>query len=212
MSELFEKFSLNGQGRTVLVIAPESAGLGVVFRPGGHAESRSLSSPRDLGPAHEGRFYDIVLVDDVLYELTPTEVYDAFSWIQRHLRPGGECLVRTRTWLGPDGGNLGGHVHTPYAHLAFARDAVEEYFEANGWGEPPVANRMCRATYFVLFRRAGLQIVEVELDEHEPQAFRDKLQTYDESELRAAGFRARLRRPEDEEGELAELRALLIGE
>ena len=211
MTELIEKFAVDWQGRAVLVIAPDLSGLAAALRADhGVGEVDSLESPTELGAGLGQKIYDVVIVGDVLYELSPAAVHDAFRWIRDHLRPGGECLVQTRTWLGPDGGGLGEHVRTPYAHLAFARDAVEEYYQAGGWELPPAGNRMCRATYFVLFRRAGLEIEEVHLEEREPQAFLDKLQVYDSSELRAAGFRARLRRPGDDETEPAELRALLI--
>lgn len=213
MTELIEEFQLEWQGRTILVIAPDAGELGATLRSARGARSvDSLETPDGIGPELEERIYDVAVVGDVLYELAPTSVYDALRWVRDHLNPGGQCLVHTRTWLGPDGGGLGSRVRTPYAHVAFARDAVEEYFAANGWEPPPVANRMCRATYLMLFRRAGLEIEDVRIDEHMPQAFHDKLQTYDQAELRAAGIRARLRRPEDEERELAELRSLLIPE
>ncbi len=213
MTELIEEFQLEWQGRTVLVIAPDAGELGATLQSARGARSvDSLETPDAIGPELEERIYDVAVIGDVLYELPPTAVYDALRWVRDHLTLGGHCLVHTRTWLGPDGGGLGSRVRTPYAHVAFARDAVEEYFAANGWEPPPVTNRMCRATYLMLFRRAGLEIEDVRIDEHMPQAFHDKLQTYDQAELRAAGIRAWLRRPEDEERELAELRSLLIPE
>lgn len=211
MIELLEEFGIDWNDRLVLVIAPGAAGLAELLRSdGGVADVDALESPEGIGGELEERIYDVVVVGDVLYECSADTVHGAFRWIRDHLRPGGECLVQTRTWLGPDGGGLGSHVRTPYAHLAFARDAVEEYFETNGWDLPTARNRMCRATYFVLFRRAGLEIEEVQVEENEPQAFLDKLQVYDSSERSAAGFRARLRRRRDDESELEELRGLLM--
>ena len=213
MIELVEEFGIDWNDRTVLVIAPGAAGLADSLRSdGGVADVDALESSEGIGGELEERIYDVVVVGDVLYECSPDTVHGTFRWIRDHLRPGGECLVQTRTWLGPDGGGLGNHVRTPYAHLAFARDAVEEYFEANDWDLPTARNRMCRATYLVLFRRAGLEIEDVHVDEHEPRAFLDTLQVYDPSERGAAGFRARLRRPRDDESELDELRRLLIAQ
>ncbi len=213
MTELIEEFAVDWQGRAVLVIAPADAGHADALRSDrGVAELDAVESPAGIGGELEERIYDVVVVGDVLYESSPDAVHRAFRWIRDHLRPGGECLVQTRTWLGPDGGGLGDHVRTPYAHLAFAKDAVEEYFEASGWDPPTARNRMCRATYFVLFRRAGLEIEDVRLEQDEPQAFLDKLKVFDASELSVAGFRVRLRRPGDGESGLEELRGLLMSE
>jgi hypothetical protein len=68
---------------------------------------------------------------------------------------------------------------------------------------------MCRATYFVLFRRAGLAIEDVQVEEEQPQLFADKLRWYDEDELRCSRFRARLRRSSEQQGALSELEATL---
>ncbi len=78
-------------------------------------------------------------------------------------------------------------------------------------GQPlPVANRMCRATYLMLFRRAGLEIEDVR---NMPQAFHDKLQTYDRAELRAAEMSVKAS-PTRGRGTCSsrELRSLLIPE
>lgn len=213
MTGLIEEFAVDWHGRAVLVIAPADAGVADALRSDrGVAELDAVESPAEIGSEFEERIYDVVVVGDALYECSPDAIHRAFRWIRDHLRPGGECLVQTRTWLGPDGGALGNHVRTPYAHLAFAKDAVEEYFRANGWEPPTARNRMCRATYLVLFRRAGLQIEEVRLEQDEPQAFLDKLKVFDAAELSVAGFRARLRRPRDDERELQELRGLVIAD
>ena len=120
------------------------------------------------------RIYDVAVIGDVLYQLPPAGVYDALRSVRDHLTLGGHCLVHTRTWLGLHGGpGLGSRVRTPYAHVAFARDAVEEYFAANGWEPPPVTNRMCGARTERRFRRPGFEIEDVRIDEHMPQAFHD---------------------------------------
>ena len=65
---------------------------------------------------------------------------------------------------------------------------------------------MCRATYFLLFRRAGLEIAEVDVEEQRTPEGHDQLKFYDSQELRASRFRARLRRPLEMADSLAELR------
>jgi SAM-dependent methyltransferase len=210
MTTLLAAFDVQWQGRSVLLIAADAHSLAERLRADhGPAAVDALDTPTAIDAGLEQRSYDIALVGDVLHELPPSAVHDAFRWIRDHLRPGGLCLVQTRTYLAPDGAGLGERLHTPYAHLAFARDAIQEYYEANGWGPPPPSNCMCRATYFVMFRRAGLEIEDVEVESREPQLFADKLHSYDQDELRAAGFRALLRRPADAQGELDELRGLL---
>jgi hypothetical protein len=70
---------------------------------------------------------------------------------------------------------------------------------------------MCRATYLILLRRVGLVIEEVQIDDEAPQLFADKLQWYDQAELRAGALRAWVRRPseDEEQRERAELLAAL---
>lgn len=206
MSELLDAFGVECRGRTVLVVSDTSAESANALRlKCGAAELDVVTPPAKL----EDRSYDLALVADILHRLAPTAVYELFRAVCEHLRPGAECLVETRTFLHPAGGGLGDRLRTPYAHLAFARDAVEEYYSGRGWPAPVWANPMCRATYFVLFRRAGLTLEEVHVERTRPLQFADKLRWYDTEELEAGWFRARLRRPADSDRARADLRALL---
>jgi hypothetical protein len=210
VKELLDGFDLELAGSTVLLVAPDAESLGDYLRSErGAASVEVLAAPPTSEDRDEQRVYDVAAVGDVLYLMSASAVLGAMRWIRDHLRPGGECLVETRTYLGRDGAGLAGRLRTPYAHLAFARDAIEEYYAGQGWAEPRATNYMCRATYLVLFRRAGLVPVEVRVEHEEPQAFEDKLQWYDPDELRASRFLARLRRA-DEAREVSELRLALM--
>lgn len=210
MNELLDAFAVDCRERSVLVSCDDAERFAERLpseRGAARVDVLALGAP--VPPELEERTYDLALVGDVLYALSPTPVHDAFRWVRDHLGPGAECLVETRTYLGEDGGGLGGRLRTPYAHLAFARDAIEEYYAGEGWRAPMLANPMCRATYFVLFRRAGLAIEDVQVEEEQPQLFADKLRWYDEDELRCSRFRARLRRSSEQQGALSELDATL---
>ena len=199
MSRLLDAFAVRWRGLSVLAIAPETDRLEERLRSERATAVDTVGAIEQLA-VDDQHSYDMVIIDDVLYTLPPTGVHDALRWVRDHLRPGGGCLIATRTYLGADGGALGARLRTPYAHLAFARDVIEDYYAEQGWPAAPNPNTMCRASYLVLLRRVGLVIEEVQVDDEEPRVFADKLQWYDQAELRASGLRARVRRPtEDEE-------------
>jgi SAM-dependent methyltransferase len=206
----FDSVGVDLRGQAVVVLTPDSERVAAeLVSDHGAAAADVLSVPIASRPEIVERSYDVALVGDLLYQLPPTVVEDALRWIYDHLQPGGRCLVQTRTYLSTDGGGLADRVRTPYAHLAFARDVVREYYDTKGWPAPTGVNCMCRATYLVLFRRVGFVIDEVALEQQEPDRFADKLQFYDPAELRASRLTATLRRPHDDAQALAELRATL---
>ncbi len=215
MIELLDAFDVNWSGATVLVIAPDydsgPAGRACTERGAVNADVLNLAVPlaEPLAELSERGHYEIVVIGDLLYRLTPTEVHDVLRWIAEHLRPGGECLLETRTYLAPDGGGLTPQIRTPYAHLAFARDVIEEYCAERSLPLPSLTNPMCRATYLLLFRRVGLEVDGIQTEEHDPNAFVDKLRFYDAVELRVGRFRVRLRRPLETKPGVSELRAAL---
>jgi SAM-dependent methyltransferase len=211
VTELLDAFAIQWRGLSVLAIAAEADRLAERLRSEGTAAVDTVGATEQLTADHDPRSYDMVIVDDVLYTLPPTAVHDALRWVHDHLRPGGGCLIATRTYLGADGGGLGVRLQTPYAHLAFARDVIDGYYAEHGWQAPPHPNIMCRATYLILLRRVGLVIEEVQIDDEAPQLFADKLQWYDQAELRAGALRAWVRRPseDEEQRERAELLAAL---
>jgi hypothetical protein len=207
LNALLGAFGIDSADRAVLAVGDEA---GLEGPAGRGAAGVELLVPGAPIPAEvEDRTYDLAVVGDVLYRLSPSVVHDLFRWVRDHLRPGGDCLVETRTFFDPDGAGLGSQLRTPYAHLAFARDVIEEYYGERGWPAPPPSNAMCRATYCVLFRRAGLSIAEIQTDFGRPEQFEEKLQWYDPDELAVARFRAWLKRPADVSEALSELHAVL---
>ena len=94
----------------------------------------ALESPEGIGGELEERIYDVVVVGDVLYECSPTAVYGAFRWVRDHLPPGASAWSRPGRGSGPTAGASAVTCRTPYAHVAFARDAVEEYFDGERLG------------------------------------------------------------------------------
>jgi hypothetical protein len=212
MTSLLDVFTVDWRGLSVLAVARSPDPVVERLRSDrGATAVETLDDLNAIPDDYAERSFDMVLVDDAVYTLSPTEAHDALRWLHDHLKPGGGCLFASRTYLGPDGGGFGERLHTPYAHLAFAGDVVDAYYAERGWPPARRANVMCRATYLVLLRRVGFAIEEVQVEEEVPQLFGDKLQWYDPDELRASVLRARLRRPteEERERELSELRAAL---
>jgi Methyltransferase domain len=153
----------------------------------------------ELSALREQRF-DIVVSTGTLMLVPPTELHDILAWFLDHLPPGGDCLIDTRTFLSPKGGDLQNQVAAPFPHLLFSRRIIDEHLQRHGKGVPRYTNPFCAATYLTLYRRVGFDIVSVERVRDEPpdgalERFADKLSWYEPTELATARLQAHLRKP-----------------
>lgn len=154
---------------------------------------------RTVKALQEERF-DVVISSGTLMLVAPTELHDLLAWALDHLRPGGDCLIDTRTFLSPIGGDLQETVAAPLPHLLFSRRVVSEHLERRGKPPARYTNPLCAATYLMLFHRVGFEFVGADRlinEAREPayEEFADKLAPYDPAELRTARLQAHLRRP-----------------
>ncbi len=116
--ELIDTFDVDWRGRSALLICANGGDAArQLCAERGTAGVDVLTLHDLIGDAMSERQFGIVVVGDILYQRTATEVTTAFDWIRDHLCQGGECLVETRTFLAPDGGGLPPAMPTDYAHL-----------------------------------------------------------------------------------------------
>jgi cyclopropane fatty-acyl-phospholipid synthase-like methyltransferase len=159
--------------------------------------------------------FDVVLSIGTLNLIPPTQLHAIMDWFYDRLEPSGVCLLRVRTFLSHIGGDLqrpdfersatvgGVGLATPLPHLLFPARVVKDHFAEQGWNPPHYMNPSCAASYLMLFRRAGFEILAAErqpspLDPSVYQEHVGKLEVYDSLELRTADLLARLRKPEEQ--------------
>ena len=131
--ELIDTFDVDWRGRSALLICANGGDAArQLCAERGTAGVDVLTLHDLIGDAMSERQFGIVVVGDILYQRTATEVTTAFDWIRDHLCQGGECLVETRTFLAPDGGGLPPAMPTDYAHLVLPREVIEEYRAQRG--------------------------------------------------------------------------------
>jgi hypothetical protein len=150
-------------------------------------------------PALQRLHFDTIVSIGTLFLLEPTELMATLHWFYDHLKPGGSCLLHTRTYTHRDGADLG--VRAPgFAQLLFSERDIDAYLERSGAAPARLINHACAATYLAQYARAGFVVERVErlhdgIDEQLLAEHHAKLQWLDPDELRTSGLVAHLRRP-----------------
>lgn len=152
----------------------------------------------ELGELQRLRF-DVIVSSETVSLLEPTRLMRVLHWFHDHLKPGGHCLIQTRTFAHHDGAGLGQRA-APLAHLLFGERELRAFLGRTASDTPRYANPSCAATYLVQFVRAGFTIERVErlqdgIDEPLLSEHAAKLRWIDPEELRTSGLAVHLRRP-----------------
>ncbi|MBC6981686.1 bifunctional 2-polyprenyl-6-hydroxyphenol methylase/3-demethylubiquinol 3-O-methyltransferase UbiG [Caulobacter sp. 17J80-11] len=113
-------------------------------------------------PGLQDQTYDVVTTSGTLMTLDAVLVEKVVAWMYDRLAPGGHAVLQTRTYMSPAGADLHRRVSQPYPHLLFSERVLNQHFAARG--EPPVRAMLpyCAATWLMLFRCAGFDLVRVE--------------------------------------------------
>lgn len=150
-------------------------------------------------PKLQGVHFDLIVSIGTAFLLEPSLLMRVLNWFFDHLKPGGRCLIATRTFAHYDGADLG--LNAPrFSHLLFGQDEIREYLESTGAPPARYVNPSCAATYLVQFVRAGFVIDSVRrlrdgIDEGFLSEHRAKLHWIDPQELHTSGLELILRRP-----------------
>jgi cyclopropane fatty-acyl-phospholipid synthase-like methyltransferase len=139
--------------------------------------------------------FDLAFSAGTLFLLEPTDAFETLSWIVSHLRPGGDCVLTIRSFLGKEGASLHKLLDLDRPQLLFPTRTLDRWMSERGQRPTPYRNPSCAATWLALLRRVGFEIVEVRrhregLDEPTPE----KLMIYDPEELETGLITCHLRR------------------
>jgi cyclopropane fatty-acyl-phospholipid synthase-like methyltransferase len=143
--------------------------------------------------------FDAIVSSGTVSLLTPSHLMRVLHWFHDHLKPGGHCLIQTRTYAHHDGAELSQQA-PPFAHLLFGARELEAFLKRTAAAAPPYVNPSCATTYLAQFARAGFSVERVErlrdgIDERLLREHSAKLQWLDPEELRTSGLSVHLRRP-----------------
>ena len=143
--------------------------------------------------------FDVIVSSETLSLLKPTYLMRVLHWFYDHLKPGGHCLIQTRTFAHQDGIGLGER-SAPLAHLLFSEREIRAFLGRAASDHEHYANPSSAATYLLQFIRAGFAIERVErlrdgIDEQLLQEHAAKLRWIDPEELGTSGLAVDLTRP-----------------
>ncbi len=161
---------------------------------------RLIAGDVTQAPELQAQTFDVIYSIGTLMLIPPTPLHAILAWFFERLRPGGCCILRTRTFLSYCGGDLHRELKTPLPHLLFARRTIDAYLRDKTGHGSRYMNPMCAASYLTLFARVGFEIAEAirvqnPLDESVYAAHADRLGAYDSQELRTTEVMALLRKP-----------------
>lgn len=144
--------------------------------------------------------FDIIVTSGTLMLIPPTTQYNILKWFYEHLKPGGYCIIGTRSYLSQNGGDLQWEIKTPLPHLLFSRKIIEDYLTSKNKPISRYMSPLCAASYLTLYHRVGFNLFEARrvynsLDESVYQQFSDKLGFYDPQELRTTELITLLHKP-----------------
>jgi SAM-dependent methyltransferase len=150
-------------------------------------------------PALQRLHFDTIVSLGTVFLLEPTQLMNTLHWFYDHLKPGGSCVLQTRTYSHYDGADLGSRAPR-FAHLLFSERDIAAHLDRAGSPPARLVNASCAATYLVQFARAGFAIERVNrtrdgIDEALIEEHAAKLQWLDPEELRTSGLEVHLRRP-----------------
>lgn len=151
-------------------------------------------------PEVQGVQFDIIYSLGTLFLLEPSHLKDVIQWFYDHLKPGGHALLRTRTFLSAIGGDIHHNLKSSATHLLYPRSAYDTFFTRHGLPLSRPINPSCGATYLMLYQRCGFDILQVRrhsnpIPEHLFEAYRDRLDLYDPTELATSDITALLQKP-----------------
>lgn len=150
-------------------------------------------------PALQRLHFDVILTIGTVFLLEPSRLMGVLHWFYDHLKPGGHCLIQTRTYAHYDGADLGERA-PHFAHLLFGEREIRAFLHGSGAAPPRYVNPSCAATYLAQFARAGFSIEKADrlsdgVDEALLGEHAAKLRWVAPAELRTSGLAAQLQRP-----------------
>jgi SAM-dependent methyltransferase len=143
--------------------------------------------------------FDVIVSSGTLFLFAPTRLMSVLHWFYDHLKPGGHCLLQTRTYTSYNGADLGERA-PEFAQLLFAKREIQGFLERAGAAQARYVNPSCASTYLAQFCRAGFAIKRVDreherVDEDLFEEHAAKLKWLDANELRTSGLTVQLQRP-----------------
>ncbi len=144
--------------------------------------------------------FDVIYSIGTLMLIPPTQLDGYLAWFHDRLRPGGHCILRTRTFFSYCGGDLHRRLKSPLPHLLFSRRTIDRYLAEGGHDPSRYMTPMCAASFLTFYRRAGFEILDVHrtmnpTSQEVYERFEDKLGYYDDQELRTSELAVLLRKP-----------------
>ena len=142
---------------------------------------------------------DLVLSTGTLRMMAPPVFDETLAEIWRILRPGGEFLLRTRTYMAEVDAGLQRTFAEPYLHVRVGRRLLDARLRALG-RDPITEGHWYTATgYLLAFRRAGFEILDVRrktiVSHADLQAAIASEFAMSEAEATTAAISVRLRKP-----------------
>lgn len=147
---------------------------------------------------------DVIFCTSVLQYLRPEQLEATLDKLYSLLRPGGEMILRTRTFTSYIGADMHNDFTVPYVHLLYPKRDLDAYLRAKT-GEPPrYLNPLTATTYLFMFQRAGFEIADARrrMSTNSPDVLAKVRALYpfiSENELLCAELEARLLRPYEPE-------------
>jgi 2-polyprenyl-3-methyl-5-hydroxy-6-metoxy-1,4-benzoquinol methylase len=102
---------------------------------------------------------DLITCTSVLQYLSVEQLERTLARAYELLRPGGQMILRTRTFSSYIGADLHAEFELPYVHLLFAKRDLDRLLEAREKTAPSV-NHLTASTYLALFHLAGLEVLD----------------------------------------------------
>lgn len=107
----------------------------------------------------EPRSVDLITCTSVLQYLSLEQLEQTLARAYELLRPGGQIILRTRTFTSYIGADLHADLKLPYVHLLFAKHELDRLLEAQEKSASSV-NHLTASTYLALFHLAGLEVLD----------------------------------------------------
>jgi SAM-dependent methyltransferase len=116
----------------------------------------SLPNIEDIPP----RSVDLITCTSVLQYLSPEHLEQTLARAYELLRPGGQMILRTRTFTSYIGADLHADFELPYVHLLFAERELTQLLEARREKTAPSLNHLTASTYLAMFHLAGFEVLD----------------------------------------------------
>lgn len=144
---------------------------------------------------------DTILCTSVLQYMTPEQVEENVCRAYDLLRPGGEMLVRTRTFCSYLGADLHREIDMPFPHLFYGeRDLATFMATRRDKQDVPYLNFLTASSYITIFLRSGFEIITHNRrpnrkDLPNLDQVRERFPWISEAELNCAELEVRMVRP-----------------